>query len=156
MYSPILSFKFFVFWKFASMTRVRRNASEPVAPGDGPAPSAAGHRASRSAIPPAPLATPNDNPARPAPPSPAAPAQLQNAPLARDASPAGRADNTRQDAAGGAGNGGLDDDDRSQDPILRPDEITASRREGDNANRQMGGQALVEGFDKNAVSFRVH
>ena len=88
MYSPILSFKFFVFWKFASMTRVRRNASEPVAPGDGPAPSAAGHRASRSAIPPAPLATPNDNPARPAPPSPAAPAQLQNAPLARDASPA--------------------------------------------------------------------
>jgi hypothetical protein len=48
---------------------------------------------------------------------------------------------------------GADSDEDDLMPI--PENINASRRDSDNAIRQNGGQAGVEGFNKNLVSFRV-
>ena len=134
------------------MTRSRRNP-DPVPPGDGPAPSAASTtRAVRSSIP-SPATTPDESAASLAVRLVPAPAAAPALP----ASPAGGAGNKRQyeSPAGGAGNGRHGDDDDSQDSILSPEDINASRWEGDNASRNLAGQVLVQGFDKNSVSFCV-
>ena len=118
-------------------TKRRQN---PVAPGDGPAPAAAASP-TRS--------TPATAPARP--PRTAVPAE-QAAPDAVPARSPGAAAPHTQDHGG---DGGAPEDDGSQDSdndVVRPETINASRRDSDNARLLLAGDDVLEGFDKCGVS----
>ena len=44
-------------------------------------------------------------------------------------------------------------EDATENVIVSPEEITASRRDGTNTKRRLSGYACIDGFDKNAVVF---
>ncbi len=116
----------------------KRPATNPTPPGSGPSPAAAAQRnVVRSAIPapadllalsPLPAAEPLDpGPARAAEPGSAA-ASAERSEL-RDS-----------------------DDNETQNYLLYPEDINASRRDSDNASRRNSGLAEVKGFNKSLVS----
>lgn len=117
-----------------------RRRQNPVAPGDGPAPAAAAAQTR-----PAPASAP------PRPPRTAVPAE-QAAPDAVPARSPGAAAPHTQDHGG---DGGAPEDDGSHDSdndVVRPETINASRRDSDNARLLLAGDDVLEGFDKCGVS----
>ena len=115
----------------------RTGRQNPVAPGDGPAPAAA--------------AAPTRSSAAPRTPRTAVPAE-QAAPDALPARSPGAAAPHTQDHGG---DGGAPEDDGSHDSdndVVRPETINASRRDSDNARLLLAGDDVLEGFDKCGVS----
>ncbi len=105
----------------------------PSGPGNGPAPAANRGNVVRTSEPEESVAAP----ARPA----AAPAVAPSESPARGASEQPEHDNRDEG------------EDATENVIVSPEEITASRRDGTNTKRRLSGDACIDGFDKNAVGF---
>ena len=124
----------------------RRAAAQPVAPGSDPSPAAA----TRSAQAAGAIRTPVP---------PERPASISNA-RSPSADAPGNAP-PPPPSRGGEGGGAraqADDsfDSDSENIIVRPDSINASRRDADNARRRLSGQDDLEVFDKSGVSFGLY